>query len=108
MGHRKACTFKDPDLSAITVVELEPKKSPADDLEAMELAKEEAGKRLDDYILISWYDWDRDFESPQHTTETDSPSAIPGNVNYGISHDVKLKVDIDQGLFVFFFTPIEF
>ena len=104
----KVCTFPDPDLSGITVVELEPNPSPADYLAAMELAKEEAIRHMDDYMLISWYDRDRDFESPQHTTESDAPSAIPGYVNYGISHDAKLKVDIEQGRFVFFFTPIDF
>ncbi|HHD63201.1 MAG TPA: hypothetical protein ENK96_02295 [Desulfobulbaceae bacterium] len=104
----KVCAFPDPDLSGITVVELEPNQSPADYLAAMDLAKEEATRHMDDYMLISWYDRDRDFESPQHTTESDAPSAIPGYVNYGISHDAKLKVDIEGGRFVFFFTPIDF
>lgn len=104
----KVCTLKDPDLSGVTLVALTPKKSPADYLEAMELAKEVAGRHLDDYMLMSWYDRDRDFESPQHATESDAPSATPGYVYYGISHGATFKVDIEQGRFVFFFTPVEF
>jgi len=102
------CTLKDPDFSGVTLVQLKPAKAPADYLEAMKLAKEEAARHLDDFMLMSWYDRDRDFESPQHVTESDAPSATPGYVHYGISHGATLKVDIENGRFVFFFTPVEF
>ena len=102
------CTLSAPDLTGVTLVELKPAKPPKDYIEAMELAKEEAGRHLDDYMLMSWYDRDRDFESPQHVTESDAPSATPGYVHYGISHGATFKVDIEEGRFVFFFTPVEF
>ena len=101
------CTRPDPGLSGVTLVELNPEAPPKDYLEAMELAKEEAGQHMDDFMLMSWYDRDRDFESPQHATESDEECAVPGYVEYGISHGATLKIDIEHGRFVFFFTPVE-
>ncbi|MEN8199480.1 MAG: AF1514 family protein [Thermodesulfobacteriota bacterium] len=88
-------------------MELRPEPGPKGYLEAMELAKEEAVKHMEDYMLMSWYDRDRDYESPQHATESDAPSAVPGYVHYGINHGATLKVDIEKGRFVFFFAPVE-
>lgn len=98
----------DSDLSNVKVVELNPTVSPKDYLEATEMAKEEALEHMDDYMLMSWYDRDRDFESPQHATESDDPDGVPGYVYYGINHGATLKVDIEKGRFVFFFTPVDF
>lgn len=103
-----ACTQPDADLSGVTIVELNPEIPLKDYLGAMELAKEEALEHMDDFMLMSWYDRDRDFESPQHTTESDEPSAIPGYVYYGLNHGATLKVDVEKGRFVFFFTPVRF
>lgn len=72
----------------------------------MRLAETEAAARLGEAMLLSWYDRDRDFESPQHTSHCDRPGAIPGYVNFGLSHGARLKVDIGQGRFVFFFLPL--
>jgi len=102
------CTRPDPDLSGVTLVELNPDVPLQDYLEGMELAKQEAVKHMEDYMLMSWYDRDRDFESPQHATESDDKSAVPGYVYYGINHGATFKVDIEKGRFVFFFTPVEF
>jgi hypothetical protein len=77
-------------------------------MQAMQLANEEAGKRLGDYMLLSWYDRDRDFESPQHSSECHADSAIPGYVDYGLYHGAKLKIDIEKGRFVFFYLPVDF
>jgi len=101
------CTRPDTDLSGVTLVELNPVAPLKDYLEAMQLAKEEAGKHMDDFMLMSWYDRDRDFESPQHVTESDEEYAVPGYVYYGINHGATFKVDIEKGRFVFFFTPVE-
>jgi len=68
----------------------------------MELADEEAKSRLGSYMLLSWYDRDRDFESPQHSSEYHLDSATPGYVDYGINHGATLKIDIEDGRFVFF------
>jgi hypothetical protein len=102
-----ACELRtDIDLKGIMVVELIPEHTLADYRAAMTLANQEAKRRLKDYMLLSWYDRDRDFESPQHASECHLDSAIPGYVDYGVSHGATLKVDIEQGRFVFFYLPV--
>ncbi len=101
------CSRPDPNLSGVKLVELNPETPLKDYLEAMKLAKEEAAQHLEECMLMSWYDRDRDFESPQHSTESDEACAVPGYVEYGISHGASLKIDIEEGRFIFFFTPIE-
>jgi hypothetical protein len=32
---------------------------------------------------------------------------VPGYVDYGIYHGATLKVDIEQGRFVFFYLPVD-
>ena len=68
----------------------------------MALANAQAEQRLGEYMLLSWYDRDRDFELPQHTSECHLDSATPGYVDYAVSHGASLKLDIEQGRFVFF------
>jgi hypothetical protein len=97
-----------PDLSGVTRVELHPEPPLGDYRAAMRLANAEAGKRLDgNYMLLSWYDRDRDFESPQHASECHQASAVPGYVDYGIHHGATLMVDIEHGRFVFFYLPVD-
>lgn len=94
------------DLSGIEVVELGREPGVTDYRAAMQVANREAQQRLGDYMLISWYDRDRDFESPQHASECHLDSAIPGYVDYGVSHGATLMIDMEQGRFVFFYTPV--
>jgi Domain of unknown function (DUF5619) len=96
-----------PDLSKLTVVELAPAEPLPDYRAAMRLANAEAERRLGEYMLLSWYDHDREFESPQHASECHMDSAVPGYVDYGIYHGATLKVDIEQGRFVFFYLPVD-
>ncbi len=96
-----------PDYSEIEVQELNPSPPLADYREVMTLADRLAGERLGDYMLLSWYDRDRDFESPQHSTECHADSAVPGYVDYGIHHGARLMVDIEGGRFVFFYLPLD-
>lgn len=95
------------DLSQLTVVELKPDRPLTDYKEALQMANAEAEARLGEAMLLSWYDRDRDFESPQHASECHQDSATPGYVDYGIHHGATLKVDIEQGRFVFFYLPVE-
>ncbi len=99
---------KEPDYSGVTIVELTPESSPADYLEAMKLANTEADIRLGDYMMLSWYDRDRDFESPQHASECHLDSAIPGYVDYALYRGASLKIDIEGGRFIFFYLPLDF
>ena len=104
-----ACPAPRPaDLSALTRVSLHPVSALADYRAAMRLAEIEARARLGECMLLSWYDRDRDFESPQHSSECHQDSATPGYVDYGIHHGATLMVDIEDGRFVFFYLPLDF
>lgn len=87
----------------IKVIAIEPETDLNSYRDAMALADSQAGKQLGEFMLISWYDRDRDFESPQHSSECHADSATPGYVDYGINHGATLKVDIEGGRFVFFY-----
>ena len=95
-----------PDLSRVTIVALAPESPLVDYRAAMQLAEREAQTRLGGAMLLSWYDRDRDFESPQHASECHQDSAVPGYVDYGIHHGATLMLDIEQGRFVFFYLPV--
>ncbi|MHB8809095.1 MAG: AF1514 family protein [Desulfobulbaceae bacterium] len=88
-------------------VSLHPENRVAEYREAIALAKAEAEKRLGEYMLISWYDRDRDYESPPNTTECAGVCEKNGYVQYALSHGATLRVDIEEGRFVFYFTPVE-
>ena len=92
-----------PDLSAVTVVALAPQPPLADYRAAMALAEQEAQARLEMPMLLSWYDRDRDFESPQHASECHQDSAVPGYVDYALYRGATLKVDVESGRFIFFY-----
>jgi len=96
-----------PDLSAVEVAFLHPQPRLSDHGTALNLANQEAGKRLAEPMLLSWYDRDRDFECPQHASECHEASAIPGYVDYARSRGATLKVDIEDGRFVFFYLSAE-
>lgn len=108
MTEPQVCIPGAADLSGVTEVKLMFQPPPADYLAAMRLADTEAAARLGDYMLLSWYDRDRDFESPQHSSECHLDSAVPGYVDYGLNHGASLKVDIEDGRFVFFYLAIDF
>jgi hypothetical protein len=94
-------------VSGVVTVTLQAATPLADYRAAMQLADAEASRRLGDFMLLSWYDRDRDFESPQHASECHMDSAVPGYVDYGIHHGATLKVDVEQGRFVFFYVPVD-
>lgn len=99
---------REPDCSAVAVVALAPEPPLADYRAAMAVADAEAARRLGDCMLLSWYDRDRDFESPQHASECHQDSAVPGYVDYALYRGASLKVDIGDGRFVFFYLPVDF
>lgn len=88
-------------------IELSPSPRLENYRQAMELARQKALERLGENMLLSWYDRDRDFESPQHASECHQDSAIPGYQDYALYRGANLKVDIEQGRFVFYFLGID-
>jgi len=107
-GSAGACPVpKAPDFSGVTVVALDPQPPLADYRAAMALAEEEAAERLGMPMLLSWYDRDRDFESPQHASECHQDSAVPGYVDYALHRGASLMVDVEAGRFVFYYLDAE-
>ena len=107
MTENQSCSIKFLDLSQVEVVSLHPENGVSDYQQAVALAKSEAEKRFAEYMLVSWYDRDRDFESPPHTSECSTEGKKEGYIRYGLNHGATLMVDIADGRFVFFFAPVE-
>ena len=103
----QSCTIPVSGKDPIETVFLHPEKMINDYQQAMDLARDQARKRFDDFMLISWYDRDRDYESPPNTTECAEGCEKNGYILYGLNHGAQLKVDVEDGRFVFFFTPME-
>lgn len=97
-----------PDYTGVTIVELSPDPAVNDYMQAMNLANEEAEKLIGEHMLLAWYDKDRDFESPQHSSECHVDSAIPGYIDYALYHGATLKIDFENGRFVFFYLAVDF
>ena len=104
----KSCPIKikSPDLADIEIVELQ-SRDECDHGQAKLLADAEAARRYEEYMLVSWYDRDRELESPAHATEGPEGGPTDGYIHYALSHDAALKVDVADGRFVFFYTPVE-
>lgn len=94
-----------PDMTGVIVVEIA--QSPPDYRAAMQRAHDEAAARLSEPMLLSWYDRDRDFEAPQHVSECHQAAAVPGYVDYALHRGATLKIDFDQGRFVFFYRAAD-
>ncbi len=101
------CKIKQPDYTGVTIIEITPEKEISNYIEAKKIADKKAEKHLGEYMLLSWYDRDRDYESPPHTSECHQDSPIPGYVDYGLNHGATLKVDIEKGRFVFFYISVQ-
>ncbi len=97
------CTPSVEDYHNVTIINIEPDTPIEDYIKAMQLADIEAKKQLNEYMLLSWYDKDRDFESPQHSSECHLDSAVPGYIDYALYHGANLKVIFEKGRFVFFY-----
>lgn len=96
---------RSPDSDPIFSHRLSPQPPLPDYLAAMQLANHEARALLGEAMLLSWYDRDRDFEAPQHVSECHQDTAVPGYVDYAVHRGATLKIDIEDGRFVFFYRP---
>lgn len=102
-----SCPLDTPDLSGVEVVLVQSAAGIVDFRQARELAEVEATKRFAEYMLISWYDRGRDFESPAHVSECGGAGPKQGYIHYALNRGARLKVEVDGGRFVFFYTPVE-
>jgi hypothetical protein len=73
---------------------------------ALKRATAVADEQLGDNMLLSWYDRERDIESPAHVSECHEGCAIKGFWDYALNRGGALAVDFDEGRFVFCFMPL--
>lgn len=71
---------------------------------ALKLATAIAQQQLDDEtMLLSWYDRERDLESPAGVSECHVGCATKGSWDYALNRGARLVVDFDSGRFYFCF-----
>lgn len=104
---KASCHVHQDEASGLTLLDIATPKPLADYREAIELANRITRERFGEVMMLSWYDRDRDFESPQHASECHLDSAIPGYVDYGVHHGATLVAVIEAGRFVFYYTDLE-
>lgn len=74
---------------------------------ALKLATVIAQQQLgDDTMLLSWYDRERDLESPAHAGECHEGCPVKGFWDYALNRGGTLAVDFDDGRLVFCFRPL--
>jgi len=73
---------------------------------AIKRAAAVADELLGDNMLLSWYDRERDLESPAHVSECHDGCPVKGYWDYALNRGGALAVDFDEGRFVFCFTPL--
>lgn len=98
----------EPDYSKLKQINLAPEESPKDITQAQQIAEKVAEKELgeDNFMLLSFYDKDNDYESPRNASECHANSAIPGYVDYALYRDASLRIDIENGRFVLFYLGL--
>jgi len=96
----------EPDYSKLKQVELSSEDGIKDFQQAQTLANQIADSELEDYMLLSFYDRDKDYESPRNASDCHENSPIPGYVDYALYRDASLRVVIEEGRFVFFYLEI--
>lgn len=74
--------------------------------DALRRATAVANGRLGENMLLSWYDRERDLESPAHVSECHEGCAVKGFWDYALNRGATLAVDVDDGRFVFCFMPL--
>ncbi len=73
---------------------------------AIKRASAVADELIGENMLLSWYDRERDLESPAHVSECHEGCPIKGFWDYALNRGGALAVDFDDGRFVFCFRPL--
>ncbi len=81
--------------------------APLDFDAALKHAAAVADELLGDNMLLSWYDRERDIESPAHASECHAGCPTKGFWDYALNRGGTLAVDFDEGRFVFCFRPLD-
>jgi hypothetical protein len=70
---------------------------------ALTLATAIARQQLGETMLLSWYDRERDLESPAGVSECHQSCANKGSWDYALNRGARLAVEYDSGRFYFCF-----
>ena len=71
---------------------------------ALKLATAIAHQQLgEETMLLSWFDRERDLESPAGVSECHEGCATKGSWDYALNHGARLAVEYDAGRFFFCF-----
>ena len=81
--------------------------APLDFDAAIKQASAVAEVELGDNMLLSWYDRERDIESPAHASECHEGCPTKGFWDYALNRNGSLAVDFDDGRFVFCFRALD-
>lgn len=73
---------------------------------AKRLAEASAEERMADPVLLSFFDRERNIESPQGVSECHRDCAIPGYVEYAQTRGGTLVVDVNDGAYIFCYRPL--
>lgn len=73
---------------------------------SLNLAKTIADNLLEETMLLSWYDRERNLESPAHVSECHENCPVPGWWDYAANRGGTLAVNFSQGRFIFCFLPL--
>lgn len=73
---------------------------------AIKRASAVADELIGENMLLSWYDRERDLESPAHAGECHEGCPVKGFWDYALNRGGALAVDFDDGRFVFCFRPL--
>jgi len=73
---------------------------------ALKRASAIADELIGDNMLLSWYDRERDLESPAHAGECHEGCPVRGYWDYALNRGAALAVDFEDGRFVFCFRPL--
>jgi hypothetical protein len=73
---------------------------------SLKLAEAAATHLLGESMLLSFYDRDRNIESPNGVSECHQGCATPGWIDYAANRGGTLVVDFEHGRHVFCFMPL--
>ena len=74
---------------------------------AKDIADATAAALLGDTTCLSWFDREQNREAPAHVSEChDDTCENPGYIDYALSREAQLKIDVGGGAFVFCYRAV--
>jgi hypothetical protein len=65
-----------------------------------------ADAMLGESVCMSWYDKAEDREAPANVSECHSDCDIPGYIDYAESRGAQVKIEVNDGAFVFCYRSV--